>query len=248
MFLRAFISAASLAPFSSDQPMSCRFSCAHTPSTSCFLVTLRFPICPRLVGLPSQHSLDRLHTLLLSAPHGRGWLPNFLPMEHPGLFQKDLLDVLRANHSHVHRHLSLKWQGVLLWPLDAEIPSFADHGSCKSISPNILLPRLLLLSLATKIQTPPCLLLLPSAALTSSFLWARCLRLDLPTLSQQLPRNTSQKNFLTGAIPPSNRKPKHHSSSFSFFFCSQLLLSRSEVHSKFFHTGCKTFSYLLLHS
>ena len=35
--------------------------------------------------------------------------------------QKPLLHIMRANHSHVHRHLSFKQHSVPLWPLNAKV-------------------------------------------------------------------------------------------------------------------------------
>ena len=48
-----------------------------------------------------------------------------LPTDHPDLFQKHLLHVLRANHSHVTATSSSKQQGVPPRPLGAKIGSFA---------------------------------------------------------------------------------------------------------------------------
>ena len=89
-------------------------------------------ISPRLVALSSQRSLDsfqslslfKLLTLVLRCP--------FLPVDHPGLLQKHLFYVLRADHSRVHCHLPFKNQGVPLRPLDAKIASLARDGSCRS--------------------------------------------------------------------------------------------------------------------
>ena len=63
----------------------------------------------------SSHTLFWLLTLLFGGP--------VLPTDHPGLFQKHLLHVLRVDHSHVHCSLLLKHQAVPLWPLPL------DHGS-----------------------------------------------------------------------------------------------------------------------
>ena len=65
-------------------------------------------VCPRFVGLPSVHSLDRLHhtsfcqllTLVVCCA--------YLPMEHLGLFQEHPFYVFWANHFHAHLYLLLK--------------------------------------------------------------------------------------------------------------------------------------------
>ena len=65
-----------------------------------------------------------------------GWLVGLLspplPVDHPSLLQKHPFHVLREDHPHVHRHLSLKKHGVPLSPLDAEHTGLAHDGSFKS--------------------------------------------------------------------------------------------------------------------
>ena len=78
-------------------------------------------VCPPFLGLSSQHSLGwippycfiQLFTLVLCCPS--------FPL---GMLQLHLFHVLRADHTHVHRHSSLKPQGVPLWPPDAQITGF----------------------------------------------------------------------------------------------------------------------------
>ena len=110
-------------------------------------------VCPSVVSLPSQHSLDRpqahsffqLLTLVLCCP--------ILPTDHPGLFQKHLLHVLRAN-SHVHRHLPFKSKvchcGNLMPRL--RVSHITGPASPLTLSPRLsfedqLPPRLLVLSI-----------------------------------------------------------------------------------------------------
>ena len=185
--------------FSPDHPTSHNLFCTHSPSTPSFLVTFRCFLCSRFVGLSSTHSLDwlqphsffQLLTHVLCCPS--------LPIDHLGLFRKYLLHVLWADYSHVHLHLLLKYHGVPLWLLDAQITGLTYDCSCRSshLSPgleNLLPPRCLLSSifpstlhprershggkflLNLKIihrlvtrRTHSCLLL-PSASSTSAFL------------------------------------------------------------------------------
>ena len=87
-------------------------------------------ICPFLINVCSQHSLDRIQpnsflqflTVVFSCP--------LSPVYSLGLSQKHVLHILRANHSHVHRHLFFKCQGGPVRPLDAQISGLAHNNSC----------------------------------------------------------------------------------------------------------------------
>ena len=177
-------------------------------------------VCPSFVGIPSKHSLDwlqprsflQLLTLMRRRPS--------LPIDHPGLLQKHLFYVLRADHSHVHRHLSLKHQDVPLRPLNAQIAGFQTSLLLHALSPVSMsalqrpassTPSAALFSICPPTRLPPedrghgekttlthsCLLLLPSAS-TSAFLEARCHQLNLPTLAkvraQVQPSDRSRRN------------------------------------------------------
>ena len=93
---------------SSDQPMLYKAFLHPTSFHDKLPRQTPIPVCPHLMCFSSQCSLDRLQphsffqllTIVPCAPS--------LPTDHPGLFQPHLLYVLRADHSHVHRHLFLK--------------------------------------------------------------------------------------------------------------------------------------------
>ena len=111
-------------------------------------------VYPQFVGLPSQHSLDwlqpdsffRLLTLVFDCP--------FLPMDHPGPFQKHLLCIPAGRPLSCPPPPVPLTRGVALWPLAAKITGFARNGPRKSCH---LSPRL-----CFKGVLPPRLLLLPS--------------------------------------------------------------------------------------
>ena len=49
------------------------------------------------------------------------------PIYRSGFPQKHFIHILRAGHSHVHRHQPFKHQSVPLWPLDAQISGLAHE-------------------------------------------------------------------------------------------------------------------------
>ena len=109
-------------------------------------------VCPRFVGLPSQHSLGRLQPQSFHQLFALALCCPFLPLDHPGLLQKHLLHIRRADHSHVHYYLTFKHQGVPLWPVAAQMTGLAQICS-RTLSH---LPP----CLHFKDLIPPCLLLL----------------------------------------------------------------------------------------
>ena len=140
--------------FSSDQPVSYNLFCTHPPSTTSFLITCRcLSVHASLVSLRSIASIGSSRTPSCSSPHS--CFAAYLSR------QKHLFHVLRADHSHVHRHLLLKQPGVPMWPFDAKIASLALDCRCKAshLSPrlyfkDLLPPSLLLLSFHFPSQTP----------------------------------------------------------------------------------------------
>ena len=128
--------------------MSYSLFCTHPPSTTSFLVPFVVLACSPLrwssfaakLGVATPHTRALLHT----SSNRSSWLVS-----------DALFHVLRADHSHVHHYLLLKFQGVPLRPLDAQVMCLAQNCSCKSsqLSPclhfkkKMIPPRLLLFSL-----------------------------------------------------------------------------------------------------
>ena len=101
--------------FSSDQPMSHNLFYTHPPSTTTFLFTCRcLSVHASLVFLRSTAWIGSIHTPSVSSSRSCFVHHFFHWTNQPCLFQKHLLNVLRADHPHVHRHLLLKHQGVPL--------------------------------------------------------------------------------------------------------------------------------------
>ena len=112
--------------FSSDQPMSYDLFCTHPPSTSSVLIT-----CGCL-SVTIRWSFFAAWPISSSRPF---WLVS----------EACVFYILREDHSHVHRFLSFKHQGVPLWPLDAQVTGLAHNGSCRSshLPPRLNLKKLL---------------------------------------------------------------------------------------------------------
>ena len=92
------------------RPTNVEHSFPHpSPSTTSFLVALRcwsvhdsLPFLRNIAWIGSTHTPS--FTPVLCCPS--------LPIDHPGLFRKHLLYILRADHYHIHRHLSFEHEDV----------------------------------------------------------------------------------------------------------------------------------------
>ena len=91
------------------------------------LSTLRWSFFAAQVGLAPA-------TLCPSTLHTHAVLP-ISSADHPGSLHEHFVHVLRADHSHVQRHLHLKHQGVPLWPLGAQITGFHTSLLLQALSP-----------------------------------------------------------------------------------------------------------------
>ena len=164
--------------FSSEQPMSYNFF-LHATSFHDHLPLRRLPVHTSFVFLRSTAWIGSNHTPSFSSSCSC-FAAHFFQLDHPGLFQKHLLNVLRAGHSHVHHHLPFEQQGVPMRPLDAQVTGLAHDGSCRSshLPPCLYIKDLL----------PPCLLLFfftmfPTRPLAPERAWPRWRILpQLPTV------------------------------------------------------------------
>ena len=108
------------APTLLPQPVSSS-NCGACSSTLCW------SFFAALLGLAPATLLPlTLHTLCFAA-HLFQYTILFFCKNH-------LFDALRADLPHVHRHLPFRHQGVSLWPLDAQIESFARDGPLQASS------------------------------------------------------------------------------------------------------------------
>ena len=91
--------------FSFDQPMSYNLFCTYLSFHDQFPRHMSVLVRARCVSLPSQQKLGLAPATTPSFNFSHWcFFCQFLPVDHPGLFQKHLFHVLRAHHSHIHRH------------------------------------------------------------------------------------------------------------------------------------------------
>ena len=96
------------------------FSAPILLSRQVFLVTCR---CMDWIGSSHTPSISSSHSCFAA---------HFFQYTIWACFRSIFFHVLRADHSHVHRHLLLKQDGVPMWLVDAQVTGLAHDSSCKS--------------------------------------------------------------------------------------------------------------------